>query len=68
MDIRWSVQIGRIEFDLEFPNHAIITPKDKKYAPFRVSRNYLEEQLPKAGGYYVRRGDNEELYFDKLIK
>ena len=67
MDIRWSVQIGGITFDLKFPNHAIITPKDNKYCSFRVSIRYMD-QIPEEGGYYVRVGDSEERYSSTLIR
>jgi hypothetical protein len=31
----------------------IITPEDERYAPFKVSKEYVEKHNPQAGGYYV---------------
>ncbi|MCL4549220.1 MAG: hypothetical protein M1495_11695 [Bacteroidetes bacterium] len=59
--IVWAFKIKSIEFDMdrstkenrETDGGAYITPEEKGYAEFKVSREYVEKHNPQVGGYYV---------------
>lgn len=39
-------------------NVAVITPEDKRYQPFAVTWNYINDKKPEIGGYWIMY-DNE---------
>lgn len=51
----WALKIEAVEFEANSAEDgtAIIRPADYGYAPFVVSREYMERHKPVAGGYYV---------------
>lgn len=40
----------------------IIVPTDRRYAPFRVDRQYVDRHKPEVGGYYVVYDDGYKSY------
>lgn len=50
-----ALKIEAVEFEANSAEDgtAIIRPADDGYAPFVVSREYMEKHKPVAGGYYV---------------
>lgn len=48
----WALKIESIK-KVDNDGNAEITPTDKGFAPFVVSREYAEKHKPHAGGYYV---------------
>ena len=55
----WALKIEAIEFEANSAKDgtAIIRPSDDGYAPFVVSREYMDKHRPEAGGYYVIYAD-----------
>jgi len=57
----WALKIREIHRDQEdacvegreTDGHAIITPEEPGYAPFRVDAEYMRKHKPVVGGYYV---------------
>jgi hypothetical protein len=52
----WALKIKAIEVlfvDEDDSVHAIITPEEEGYAPFKVDEAYLNKHKPLVGGYYV---------------
>lgn len=49
----WALKIKQIEQNKTDETLFIITPADIGYAPFMVSKEYVEKHNPQAGGYYV---------------
>ena len=51
----WALKIQAIELEANSAEDgtAIIRPAEEGYAPFVVSREYMEKHKPEAGGYYV---------------
>ena len=51
----WALKIDAIEFEANSAEDgtAIIRPADDGYAPFVVSREYMDKHKPEVGGYYV---------------
>jgi len=51
----WALKIDAIEFESNSAENstAIIRPANDGYAPFVVSREYMEKHKPVAGGYYI---------------
>ncbi len=47
----WALKIADIRYVGEHEH--LITPEDKKYAPFQVESTYVDKHDPKPGGYYV---------------
>ena len=37
--------------------YGVITPEEEGYAPFEVSKEYLEKHDPEVGGYFVQYKD-----------
>jgi hypothetical protein len=60
-----ALKIKAIQFDRdiakaenrETDGHAMITPSEKGYAPFRVEYDWLRKHEPQVGGYYVVYAD-----------
>jgi hypothetical protein len=48
----WALKIA--ELDIE---KLTITPAEEGYAPFEVSREYVEKHRPQVGGYFVVYAD-----------
>jgi hypothetical protein len=55
----WALKIKAIEFEANSAEDgtAIIRPAEDGYAPFVVSREYMDKHKPEAGGYYVVYAD-----------
>ena len=55
----WAIKIEAIEFEANSAEDgtAIIRPSDDGYAPFVVSREYMDKHKPEVGGYYVVYAD-----------
>lgn len=52
----WALKIEDISlghFHDEGTEYAMITPTDEEYAPFAVTKEYIEKHKPEVGGYYV---------------
>jgi len=57
----WALKIDKIIYDVieakkenrDTDGTAQIFPKDQRYAPFKVSREYVDKHVPHPGGYYV---------------
>ena len=54
-----ALKIKAIEFEANSAKDgtAIIRPAEEGYAPFVVSRAYMEKHKPEVGGYYVVYAD-----------
>ena len=48
----WALKIKEIEVSQE-NGSGTITPEDEGYAPFQVSKEYMEKHQPTKGGYFV---------------
>jgi hypothetical protein len=58
----WALKIAGIENN-QGVGEATITPVESRYAPFRVSSNYMTKHNPQVGGYYVvYQGDGYTSY------
>ena len=49
----WALKIANIEPEGHF-GPAMITPADPRYAPFKVSAEYVQKHKPEIGGWWVR--------------
>jgi len=49
----WALKIKQIEKNKVDDTFFIITPEEIGYAPFNVTREYIEKHNPQVGGYYV---------------
>ena len=53
----WALKIKSISKELaeyrEIDGSATITPEEERYAPFKVSAEYMNKHQPEIGGYYV---------------
>ena len=48
-----ALKIKALEQHPEYPGEYLLTPEDSAYAPFMVSRDYVNGRSAKEGGYYV---------------
>ena len=59
----WALEIEKVEIKKD--GSGVITPQDKNYAPFKVSKEYMDKHKPKVGGYYVQYVDGYESFSPK---
>lgn len=55
-----ALKIKALEPHPEHPGEYLLTPEDSTYAPFMVSREYVNKHNPSVGGYYVTYEDGYE--------
>ena len=61
----WALKIKDISLGHQHDDdteYAVITPVEERYAPFEVSKEYLEKHRPEVGGYYVVYKDGYKSY------
>jgi hypothetical protein len=57
-----ALKIKALQPHPEHPGEYLLTPEDSTYAPFMVSRDYVNGRSAKGGGYYVTHEDGYESF------